>query len=120
MRRRRSSPSSSPRPADPLGWSRSLTMGCGGSKVKLDDTDTSLAHFQVERILGKGAFGKVKVRRRARTWRCAEDAAASARAARRRTGPEMVGPGRWRPRAGEGMRRPRGGGRTGPPRHAHD
>lgn len=39
------------------------TMGCGGSKVKLDDTDTSLAHFQVERILGKGAFGKVKVRK---------------------------------------------------------
>ena len=35
-------------------------MGCGASSQKLEEQSTSLAHFQVERILGKGAFGKVK------------------------------------------------------------
>ena len=41
------------------GWSAG-TMGCGASSQKLEEQSTSLAHFQVERILGKGAFGKVK------------------------------------------------------------
>ena len=41
------------------GWSAG-TMGCGASSQKLEEQATSLAHFQVERILGKGAFGKVK------------------------------------------------------------
>ena len=35
-------------------------MGCGSSTGKLESSLTSLSHFQVERILGKGAFGKVK------------------------------------------------------------